>query len=57
MHSNYNYGDESGFRLYGYSDFNSDMGSFRIINLDPFDYDDGQFNTVYPFQSAVFSQK
>jgi len=33
------------------------MGSFRLIFLDPFDYNDGEFGTKYPFISAVFSQK
>ena len=33
------------------------MGSFRLIFLDPFDYNDGDFGNRYPFMSAVFSQK
>ena len=33
------------------------MGSFRLIFLDPFDYNDGEFGNTYPFMSAVFSQK
>ena len=46
-------------RAYGYMDVNSNeiMGSFRLIFLDPFDYNDGEFGNTYPFMSAVFSQK
>ena len=46
-------------RAYGYMDIQSNelMGSFRLIFLDPFDYNDGEFGTKYPFISAVFSQK
>lgn len=28
---------------------------FRIIMLDPFDYNDGEFPKLYDFMSAVFS--
>ena len=46
-------------RAYGYMDIQSNelMGSFRLIFLDPFDYNDGEFGNTYPFMSAVFSQK
>ena len=46
-------------RAYGYMDIkaNNQMGTFRLIFLDPFDYDDGQYGKKYPFMSAVFSQK
>ena len=46
-------------RAYGYMDIKSNeiMGSFRMIFLDPFDYNDGEFGKTYPFISAVFSQK
>lgn len=53
------WGDKAGYRSYGYMDFTeaSYNGNFRIIMLDPFDYDDGMFETKYQFISAVFSQK
>lgn len=53
------WGDADNYRSYGYIDFTqtSYEGTFRIIMLDPFDYDDGLFETTYPFMSAVFSQK
>lgn len=54
------WGDEAGSRAYGYCDFESspEMGAkFRIIMLDPFDYDDGQFETKRRFVTATFSQK
>lgn len=53
------WGDADGYRSYGYVDFTdkSYNGDFRIIMLDPFDYDDGMFETKYKFISAVFSQK
>ena len=46
-------------RAYGYMDVKSNelMGSFRLIFLDSFDYNDGEFGNTYPFMSAVFSQK
>ena len=46
-------------RAYGYMDIKANdlMGSFRLVFLDPFDYNDGEFGTKYPFMSAVFSQK
>jgi hypothetical protein len=53
------WGDAEGYRTYGYADFTSDdyEGNYRIIMLDPFDYDDGMFGVTYAFMSAVFSQK
>lgn len=53
------WGDAEGHRSYGYMDFTDKAynGNFRIIMLDPFDYDDGMFETKYKFISAVFSQK
>ena len=46
-------------RAYGYMDIksNNQMGAFRLIFLDPFDYKDGDYGEKYPFMSAVFSQK
>ena len=46
-------------RAYGYMDIKANelMGSFRLIFLDPFDYNDGEFGNTYPFISAVFSQR
>jgi len=46
-------------RAYGYMDIksNNQMGAFRLIFLDPFDYKDGDYGKKYPFMSAVFSQK
>ena len=56
--SNVVWGDIANYKAYGYVDFTSTdyEGNFRIIMLDPFDYADGQFGTVYPHMSAVFSQ-
>lgn len=53
------WGDAENYRAYGYVDFVDDSykGNFRIIMLDPFDYNDGQFENPYGFMSAVFSQK
>lgn len=53
------WGDPEGYRSYGYVDFTEGRyrGDFRIIMLDPFDYDDGLFESKYKFISAVFSQK
>ena len=53
------WGDASNYRSYGYADFTdaSYEGDFRVIMLDPFDYDDGMFESVYPHMTAVFSQK
>ena len=53
------WGNAEEHRAYGYMDIQSNelMGSFRLIFLDPFDYNDGEFGNTYPFMSAVFSQK
>ena len=53
------WGNAEEHRAYGYMDVKSNeiMGSFRLIFLDPFDYNDGEFGNTYPFMSAVFSQK
>lgn len=53
------WGDAEGFRSYGYADFEAKApnGSFRIILLDPFDYDDGEFGDTRRFMTATFSQK
>ena len=53
------WGNAEEHRSYGYMDVKSNeiMGSFRLIFLDPFDYNDGEFGKTYPFMSAVFSQK
>lgn len=53
------WGNREGGRSYGYVDFiNGDnTGNFRIIMLDPFDYDDAQFENPYKYMSAVFSQR
>lgn len=53
------WGDPEHYRAYGYIDFidGKHMGDFRMIMLDPFDYNDGEFPKPYDFMSAVFSQK
>lgn len=53
------WGNPEQYRAYGYIDFvdGKHMGDFRIIMLDPFDYNDGEFPEPYDFMSAVFSQK
>ena len=53
------WGNPEQYRTYGYIDFvdGKHMGDFRIIMLDPFDYNDGEFPEPYDFMSAVFSQK
>ena len=53
------WGDAENYRAYGYIDFTgtSYEGNFRIIMLDPYDYNDGQFENTYAFMTAVFSQK
>ena len=53
------WGNAKEHKSYGYMDIkgNELMGSFRLIFLDPFDYNDGEFGKKYPFMSAVFSQK
>lgn len=47
--SNYHFGDASHYRCYGYYDFtpNATIGTIRVINLDPADYPDGSYYTVY----------
>lgn len=56
---NVTWGNPEQYRAYGYIDFvdGKHMGDFRIIMLDPFDYNDGEFPEPYEFISAVFSQK
>lgn len=50
------WGDPEGKRSFGYYDVESaNMGTFRFILLDPFDYPDGQFETR-KFMTATFSQ-
>lgn len=53
------WGNPQGYRTYGYADFTNPhpTGNFRIIMLDPFDYDSHQFENPYKYMSAVFSQK
>lgn len=53
------WGNREGGRSYGYVDFinGENTGNFRIIMLDPFDYDDSQFENPYKYMSAVFSQR
>jgi hypothetical protein len=58
------YGDSSHYRTYGHLDItpNATIGTIRIIVLDPFDYDDGQFMNPYgqtgigSSMNCVFSQ-
>lgn len=47
--SNYHFGDASHYRCYGYYDFtpNATIGTIRVINLDPADYPDGSYYTIY----------
>lgn len=56
---NVSWGDAEHQKAYGYMDIkaNDQIGTFRLIFLDPFDYEDGEFGKVYPFMSAVFSQR
>lgn len=58
-YSNPVWGNAEENRAYGYLDVkgSNQMGNFRLIFLDPFDYNDGEFGQRYPFMSAVFSQK
>ncbi|MBR5275812.1 MAG: metallophosphoesterase [Bacteroidaceae bacterium] len=53
------WGNAAGKRTYGYIDFTDAEyeGNFRVIMLDAADYDDGLFESVYPFASVVFSQE
>lgn len=57
------WGDAEHYRSYGYVDFTGSAidgqfsnGNFRIIMLDPFDYDDGQLGVTRQLESATFSQ-
>jgi len=47
--SNYHFGDSANYRAYGYIDItpNATIGTIRVINLDPADYDDGEYYNVY----------
>lgn len=59
------FGDATNYRTYGYVDItpNATIGTVRVISLDPFDYDDGQFMNPYGtsgsggWMNCVFSQK
>lgn len=58
------FGDAEHYRTYGYVDMtpNATIGTVRVISLDPFDYDDGQFMNPYGttgrggWMNCVFSQ-
>lgn len=52
------WGNEAGYRTYGYIDFTDSTyeGNYRIIMLDPFDYNDGQYSNPYYNMYVVFSQ-
>lgn len=58
------YGDSLHYRTYGYIDItaNETIGTVRVVVLDPFDYDDGQFMNPYGqtgtggWMNCVFSQ-
>lgn len=54
---NFVFGDSANYRTYGYYDItpNETSGTTRVILLDPFDYNDGQFST-YGAMCCVFSQ-
>lgn len=56
LSSNFVWGNTDGG--YGYVDIagTANMGTIRIILLDPFDYPDGDFPSVRAFMSATFSQ-
>lgn len=45
----YHFGDAAHYRAYGYIDItpNATIGTIRVVNLDPADYDDGDYYTVY----------
>ena len=53
------WGDSENYRMYGYIDFTDDSyrGNFRVIMLDPADYDDGMYQNPYPNATVIFSQK
>lgn len=52
------WGNEAGYRTYGYRDFTDSTyeGNYRVIMLDPFDYNDGQYSNPYYNMYVVFSQ-
>lgn len=52
------FGDAAHYKLYGYYDIkpNDNIGTIRIISLDPFDYPDGSYGGDRAFSSATFSQ-
>lgn len=52
------FGDAAHYKLYGYYDIkpNDNIGTIRIISLDPFDYPDGSYGGQRAFSSATFSQ-
>lgn len=53
------WGNAAQYRTYGYIDLEDDSykGKYRIIMLDPMDYDDSQFKNPYAYISVVFSQE
>lgn len=53
------WGDAENYRIYGYSDFinTNYQGDYRIIILDPCDYNDGQYSNPYYNAYVVFSQE
>ena len=59
LNSNIIWGDKENYRFYGYVDFTNSnySGNYRIIMLDPIDYDDGLYDNPYKNQYVVFSQK
>lgn len=52
------WGNKAGYRTYGYIDFTDSTyeGNYRVIMLDPFDYNDGQYSNPYYNMYVVFSQ-
>lgn len=52
------WGDAANYRVYGYRDFTDSTyeGNYRVIMLDPFDYNDGQYSNPYYNMYVVFSQ-
>ena len=57
LSSNFVWGNIDGGSGYVDIDGTLDMGTIRIILLDPFDYPDGDFPSVRQFMSATFSQE
>ena len=65
MPNDFVFGDAENYRTYGYEDItgSTTVGTIRIITLDPYDYNDGQFMNPYGtrgtggWMNAVFSQK